>query len=243
MEGTLKDILSDIRAFLYGGTITFPITIAGTLLILGLFTANYAIIFFLIGYLLLAPTSAWIFDFALKYLVEMTGTTLFNTKRGDVCKVFIPFQTVKNPTKMEDSTVVISQWVALVSFFIGYMFKNALELYNREPIDNTLTVTTSETSDIKENKTMRRTSQSMIALISIVIFAMIVIGLRYYSGCESLLSIVLTFSAFIFMGSGWYNLLSPIGQDRLSDLFGIANRLLPPSAIANKPIACVPVPV
>jgi hypothetical protein len=28
----------------------------------------------------------------------------------------------------------------------------------------------------------------------------------------------------------------------LSDVFGIANRLLPPSAITNAPIACVPIP-
>jgi hypothetical protein len=53
---------------------------------------------------------------------------------------------------------------------------------------------------------------------------------------------ILTTIGFIFMGHGWYKALSKVGQDRLSDLFGIANRLLPPSAINNAPIACVPVP-
>jgi len=43
-------------------------------------------------------------------------------------------------------------------------------------------------------------------------------------------------------GYYWYSMLSGIGQDRLSDLFGIANRLLPPSAITNGPVACIPDP-
>jgi hypothetical protein len=36
--------------------------------------------------------------------------------------------------------------------------------------------------------------------------------------------------------------MSACGKDMLSDLFGIANRLLSPTAIQNKPIACVPIP-
>jgi hypothetical protein len=46
---------------------------------------------------------------------------------------------------------------------------------------------------------------------------------------------------FGLLGVSWYKLLSMTGQDRLSDLFGIANRLLPPTAVANGPIACIPI--
>jgi hypothetical protein len=63
---------------------------------------------------------------------------------------------------------------------------------------------------------------------------------------EALLSVplgmILTTVLFIYAGHGWYKLLSKVGEDRLSDVFGIANRLLPPSAIVNGPIACVPIP-
>jgi hypothetical protein len=53
---------------------------------------------------------------------------------------------------------------------------------------------------------------------------------------------IITTVTFVFLGNGWYKALSKVGEDRLSDLFGIANRLLPPSAINNAPIACIPVP-
>jgi hypothetical protein len=53
---------------------------------------------------------------------------------------------------------------------------------------------------------------------------------------------IVTILLFGYIGRSWYRLLASVGEDRLSDLFGIANRLLPPSAIENKPIACVPIP-
>ena len=87
-----------------------------------------------------------------------------------------------------------------------------------------------------------RKSQAIIAMISTIVFALVVLGFRYYTGCESILGMILTSFLFVFSGHGWYKLLSKVGQDRLSDLFGIANRLLSPSAINNSPIACVPIP-
>jgi len=48
---------------------------------------------------------------------------------------------------------------------------------------------------------------------------------------------------FILLGVGWYKLLSIRGDDRLADLFGIANRLLGINATKNEPMACVPVGV
>jgi hypothetical protein len=129
----------------------------------------------------------------------------------------------------------------MMAFFIGYILTNGLELYNRQAEDSTLTVQTSSASDINSKVTNRKT-QALLAIISTVVVAIIIFGLRYSSGCESLLGLSLTSVIFGYMGYGWYKALSRVGQDRLSDLFGIANRLLPPSAITNAPIACVPVP-
>jgi hypothetical protein len=42
------------------------------------------------------------------------------------------------------------------------------------------------------------------------------------------------------LGVSWYYALSSVGEDRLSDLFGIANRLLLPKVFRNGPIACLP---
>jgi hypothetical protein len=130
----------------------------------------------------------------------------------------------------------------MITFFIGYIFTNGLELYNREAEDTIINVTSSAASDIS-TMTSNRKSQAIVAMISTIVFGLIVLGFRFYTGCESTLGMVLTTIIFVFTGHGWYKALSSVGQDRLSDLFGIANRLLPPSAINNAPIACIPVAV
>jgi len=247
---SLRDIISDIRIFLYGGILTLPLTIAGTLSILGLFTANYAMIFFLLGYLVLTPFVAFGLDSALVAIFSGMSGNPFKAKWGDVCNLVIPFSklpissanTVTNSKGTGNNiTIVSSPWVAMVAFFIGYIFTNGLELYNRETPATTLTVTTKDASDLDKKVTNRKT-QAIIAMVSTLVFGLVVLGFRYYSGCESMLGMILTTFGFIFAGHGWYKLLSTIGEDRLSDLFGIASRLLPPSAINNAPIACVPVP-
>ena len=237
----LRGIISDIRIFLYGGILTLPLTIAGTLSILGLFTANYAILFFLIGYLLLTPLVAFGLNTGLDAIFSGKSFNPFKAKFGDICKVVIPFSQLPiGSGTTSDATIISSTWVAMVAFFIGYIFTNGLELYNREAPADTLTVTSTSASDLDKKVTNRRT-QAIIAMISTIVFALIALGFRYYSGCESMLGIILTTFAFVWAGHGWYKALSAIGEDRLSDLFGIASRLLPPSAINNAPIACIPV--
>jgi hypothetical protein len=237
---SLKDIVSDIRVFLYGGILTLPLTIAGTLSIIGLFTANYAILFFLVGFLILTPIVTTMVNLLFGLIFSDKTTSPFRVKTGDICKLVIPYATMKNSTISAEENLVSSSWLAMVTFFTGYIFTNALQLYNREEDDSTITVTSTSGSDIN-TKIVTRKSQAIIAMISIVIFTIIVLGFRYYTGCENILGMIITTIIFIFLGSGWYYALSGTGQDRLSDLFGIANRLLSPGALSNSPIACVPI--
>jgi hypothetical protein len=237
---SLKDIISDIRIFLYGGVLTLPLTIAGTLSILGLFTANYAILFFLIGFLIVTPIVASILNFALGTLFVGKSFNPFMAKSGDTCNLVIPFSTLKSPVGVEETSIISSSWVSMIAFFIGYIFTNAQQLYTRETVDTNITITSTADSDINSKVTNRKT-HAIIAMISIVLFAIIVLGIRYYTGCETISGLILTVSIFIPIGIAWYRALSRVGQDRLSDLFGIANRLLPPSAINNAPIACIPI--
>ena len=59
MEDSLKNIISDIRIFLNGGMNSLPMALAGTMLLIGLFTAHYAMLFFLIGFLIIVPFTSW----------------------------------------------------------------------------------------------------------------------------------------------------------------------------------------
>jgi hypothetical protein len=236
IKTTLKDIFSDIRVFLYGGIATLPLTLGGTMLILGLFTANYAMLFFLLGYLVAVPFLAWAIN---KFIGGLLPQSLIGANRTDICNLVIPYTTLTIPTGTVKENVLSSEYVAMISFFVGYIFTNALELFNRDSPDMEIDVNTNTNSDIHPKITNRK-SQAVIAMITVIVFGLIVLGLRLYSGCESTFGWIITTLAFILAGSGLYQGLSAVGQDRLSDLFGIANRLLPPSAINNGPIACIP---
>jgi len=235
---TLKNILSDIRIFLYGGLRTLPLTIAGTLLVLGLFTANYAILFFLIGFLLFTPLLAILLNGVFGSVLEYYQIDAFKTKTADICRVLLPYTTLQSPVGIREENVMFSTWMAMVAFFVGYLFTNGLELHNREAPSNK----DAPTADV-EAKVSARKTQALVAMGSVLFFALLVVGFRLYSGCENIYSVILTFLAFVYAGHGWYRMLASVGEDRLSDLFGIANRLLPASATQNGPIACIPVRV
>jgi hypothetical protein len=226
---TLNDVVSDIRIFLYGGMTTLPLTIAGTMLLLGLFTANYAMMFFLLGYLLLSPLATIILNLLLP------PNTLFPDVPSR-CQL-----TYHNQKAADSSSggPLTTTWMSMVSFFLGYMINNASQLLSKESPDESLLVTSDGATISK--KILNRKSQALMSLISIVVFSIVVIYFRYSTGCDSILGIILTLVLSGTTGFVWYSILSLIGQNRLSDLFGIANRLLPPSAIQNQPIACMPV--
>lgn len=232
---SLKDIISDIRVFLYGGMRTLPLTLAGTLLILGLMTANYAILFFLVGFLLLVPAVSIVIDLLAKFIGL---DKYFRTTQTDTCRLVIPFITSStNSISSDTSTTFSSLWVSLMSFFFGYILSNGFALYSRPAMNNEISLQQQQ----EPSGVTKRTSQALISIITTVLFFLLVIGYRLYTGCETKMGTVISILIFGLLGRGWYNALSSVGQDRLSDLFGIANRLLPQSAIANGPIACIPI--
>ena len=263
MQDTLNAKIADLHVFLYGGMRSLPFALGGTLLLLGLFTSNYAILFFLIGLLIVAPFGAWTINHllpiiynGLQYCVyfivllfnknstfakptDFLDIPYFKTRMSDVCKLIIPFSA--NSSSSEPETVISSEWMAMTSFFIGYIICNSLQLYKNDVTSSAaLNSPNAPDTQMKVNK---RKSQAMFALISIAIFSLIVIGFRMYTGCENEIGVILTGAGFGVAGYYWYQLLSEVGQGRLSDIFGITNRLLAPSAIKNGPIACVPIPI
>ena len=143
---TLKDVVSDIRIFLYGGMTTLPLTIAGTMLLLGLFTANYAMMFFLLGYLLLSPLSAVILN------ILLPPNTLFPNVPSR-CQLTYHNQKTSDTTSKDPMTTT---WMSMVSFFLGYMINNASQLISRESPDESLLVT-SEGASVNK-KIMNRKS-------------------------------------------------------------------------------------
>ena len=251
----LENFIREIRLLMYGGMITLPLTIGGTMTILGLFTANYAMLFFLLGFLIITPILSYICNSVLIYFIvswveassvyvhslfstnntgESSGRKVihhFNKLQSDVCGLKVQYKQSLNEIETEEKTIISSTWVAMISFFIGYILKNAIELYSRASPDL-------EIDPELNTKVNNRKFQSIVSIMSIILFAIIVIGNRLYTKCESKVAIIITSLIFIPLGFSWYKALASVGQDRLSDLFGIANRLLSPTAV--EPVACIP---
>ena len=229
---TLQDIVSDVRIFLYSGAASLPLSLAGTFLLLGLFTANYAMLFFLTGFLVGVPLLTFLINLGVEISPEW-----MRAKTGDVCSLVIPFLAAS-----DSSYHIVSQWMAMICFFFGYMIHNAIVLLFREPEPTGAIELTAKQVTELERKASYRMTQAIISLVSIVIIAFVFFYLRWQTGCENYFGFF--FAIFVFIPAGYlfYNMLSLVGQDRLSDLFGIANRLLAPGAIANGPVVCLPIP-
>ena len=243
---TLVDVMSDIRNFMYGGMVSLPLTISGTMLILGLFTANYAFLFFLLGFLVLTPLLSNTIDYLFKLVLGPANeNSLFKGYVSDICKMHIPYTTREKPVGVKLEQVSSSTWVAMISFFAGYLFINGFELYRSYDSEKGVEVPESEANGVK-SKVLNRKSQVLFSMISIIVFFIFAMVYRFKSGCESKIGMIPigmipTTTFFTFLGYMWYKAFSSIAQDKLSDLFGIANRLLPSSAITNAPMACIPI--
>jgi hypothetical protein len=205
-----------------------PITLAGTMVILGLFTANYAMMFFLVGFMIATPLLSSILNLIADALVLKFDLDMFKTKTSDICKVVIPYSTIKDTSRAENANVLCTTSFAMICFFLGYILTNAVALYKR-PTD----------PGADSIKVSNRTSQAVLSIASIIIFTFIVIGFRMYSGCEPKIGLVLGTLIFGALGYGWYTMLSNPSDGRLADLFGISNRILPNSALVDRPVACI----
>jgi hypothetical protein len=237
MADRLKDLIMDCKAFLYSGLRSLPISIGATLLIIGLCTSHYAFMFFLIGYLIVAPGTATILNMLISILVStgiiqsIFNPEYFKANSTDVCNVVIPYSTFKNPASRETNKpryILTSEWMAMTFFFFGYILTNAVSIFKRESDE-----------DASSIKIANRKTTMGVAIFSICVFILITLYTRYQSGCEpswpiQFISVIL----FGVLGYGWYVLLSKTGEDRLSDLFGIANRILAPSAFMEQPATC-----
>ena len=241
---SLKDVLNNIKGFLYAGLAHLPLSIGSTMLVLGLFTGNYAMLFFLVGFLVIAPFAAFLLNWLITIIPDdwygERKINPFKVINNDICRVAMPFVTL-NSAKSESETHVISEWLAMMLFFFGYIIYNASSLFAK---------VSDEKSD--NSKVLKRKIQTMMSLASIGVLTLFVLYYRMSTRCEftsngqiwPIILVIIACMLFAFLGYGWYSALSSINESCFSDLFGIANRLIEPDVAAKdtRPVACIPTP-
>jgi len=235
----LFTIASDLKYFLISGYQALPFVIGGTFTVLGLYTAQYAMLFFLLGYLIIAPLLAIVFNFLASIIIPSQWTPkmvpwLLSTN-SDICNMLsIPQDSEGGGSSLK---TIITPWLAMVAFFLGYMGMNAVSIL-RKPVEYPPKADEA-TKKATDQKTMLRRSQTLVGLIVTVLLGVLILIMRVaFTECDTVVGGILSLS-FVFLGFAWYYLLSVVGDDRLSDVYGIANRLMTSSALGDAPYACL----
>jgi hypothetical protein len=221
----LFSVISDIKVFLYGGFQTLPLTMAGTLLLIGLFTANYSVLFFLVGFLVLTPIATM----ALNGLVPNS----WKLDVSDTCNLIEPFPTSAGKTKY-----LASYWLTMGIFMFSYLITNAVGIY----LMPTQYPTNAADADraMLDQKTMYRKSQMIISLVMLAILMILFLAVRTTSGCDDWRGLVPALPLFGLLGYSWFTVLSTHTGSRLSDLFGVSNRLMSPDSMPDPNTVCLP---
>lgn len=246
MSTSLLTWASDVKSFLLAGYLNLPLALGGTMLIIGLMSANYAILFLLFGFLIFTPITSMVINLFFDFIITIAGygstsiggflSSIFQANRTDMCDLIIPFP---GTSKLNSSTAVTTTWMSMITFLLSYLLFNAIELLNRSP-EYPPTASDDDKKQIDQGASLRVT-QAMMSIIMICLLALILFFIRYRSGCETIAGSIITILVFTGFARAWFKMLSSVGDDRLSDIFGIANRLLTPDAMANAPVACLPV--
>lgn len=210
---SLLQIAEDIRMLLYGGIRTLPLTIAGTLMILGLMTANYSMLFFLLAYLIGVPLLAKGLNLigepilnilnAIPILGIPFNPEYYFMKDSNVNNLVIDFPG-NSDSRSSGSVSLVSLWLSMTMFFMGYILSNAVGLF-QYPVKIPDGITDEQRNDFMRKGEYRR-SQAVFAIISIVIITLAIIGIRgSFVGTEKWGTIFFSTAIFGLLGGSFIN--------------------------------------
>jgi hypothetical protein len=200
---TFQSLSRSILHFVKYGVYNAHFSLVGTVLILGLLTANYSMIILFIGMAILTPLLA-------KFIISIFGASQMS---GHI------------------------YYISIISFFMGYVLSNALILYNL-PVSYPPNADDAVKKQVDNGVSNRQTR----ALSSIFVIGFLILCMIYFEYSTANFSLIVTITLLIIFGlfgSGWQMLMETGGSERLTDIYGIANRLLNGNAIANQPFACL----
>jgi hypothetical protein len=233
----LFTIASDIKYFLLSGYQALPFVIGGTFSILGLYTAQLAMLFFLVGYLFIIPLLTLVLNFGANIVIPSTwkqkDVPWLLSSDNDICNML----SIPSEPGQETMKTILTPWLSMVTFFLGYIGMNAYSILQK-PVEYPLKADAA-TKKATDNKAMLRRTQATVGLIVTAALAVFILIMRtFVTGCDSIVGGILSLGS-VALGASWYVILSLGNDDRLSDLFGIANRLMTTSALNDAPYACL----
>ena len=212
-----------MRGLLEGSFRTLPILIFGWSLFVGSTTGNIGLLVLALGHATVVPLATWILHSIASFFGSF-GLANFTVAASATCSILPGGFT--DPT--ERVYAIPSYWLAHIAFFFGFLITNAQYVLNMPSAENA-----------PADKVERRKSQAqLVQILAWAFFVLFIIVRQVVMGCETIPGILLGGLAFWWIGNGWYQFARECSA-KDSDLFGIVQGILPPSATEAPPMACV----
>lgn len=219
----MSSFAQTMRATLERSFIALPFLLFTWSLFIGATTGNIGLLVLALGQSTVVP----LLTFGLNYIASKFGDSwkpMFTIPKSATCNL-LP----TGFTNVSDREYVVpSYWLAQILFFFAFLISNASTVLNLEPEPTA-----------PAEKVERRKSQAQLVLIMAIFFLIVFLGLRFFvMGCELALGLFIGSLVFGSVGYGWYRLAQECSA-RDSDIFGIVQGILPPSASDPPPMTCV----
>lgn len=212
-------LLESIRQMILYAFMSLPLMLIAFLGFMSLALGNVGMIILFLGHIFVVPIATTILQTA-SFILPVSSKLV---PAKDICN-FIP----SYPSGSNTLNVFPSFWMAHFLFFMGYFLQNAQNLINK-----------SAESGAPQDRVELRQSQGRIAMIVGIFATLAIIFARFkLTGCETLPGILIAAATMVPLGVGWY-MMATLAGARDGDIFGIAGRIMPLSALAPPPMTCV----
>lgn len=225
-------LVKSLRTSLQQSFLALPLILVGWSLFMGAAQGNIGLLVLALGQISVLPLSVFLSNVVLQFVgkkVEEQGWT------GS----WIPYITVLNKESCNlvpaaaDLTipnigVAPSFWMAQLFFFFTFLISNASHMLNMKAAENA-----------DPEKVENRKAQASLSLAISTILLVLLVGVRYFiTGCETLTGIAVAAAISAPLGYSWFKVAQQCSA-RDSDIFGIIQRVLAPSAEDEPPMTCV----
>ncbi len=212
-------VVESLRQGVLYAFMSLPLMLITFLGFMSLALGNVGMIILFLGHVIIVPLVvnilhlvSFIFPESAKYVAAR-----------DICNFLPTF-----PTTASSVNVFPSYWTAHFLFFMGYFLQNAQSL-----------ITKSAESGAPKERVELRQSQGRTALVVGIVVTLAILFARYkLTGCETMLGMAISALVLVPIGVGWY-MMATLAGARDGDIFGIAGRIMPLSALAPPPMTCV----
>jgi hypothetical protein len=221
----MSTFAQNFRGMLERSFVALPILLFGWSLFIGSTTGNIGLLVLALGQATVTPLSTWILHTIASFFGNW-GITNFTVPASATCSMLpggIGF------TESSDRVFSIpSYWLAQVYFFFGFLIANANSVLDMPSAPNA-----------PADKVERRKTQAELVRIMAWVFLVLFVAIRVVvMRCETVPGVILGGVVFYWIGNGWFKLARECSA-RDSDIFGIVQGILPPSASDPPPMTCV----